>query len=195
MKKKYLWEQKDILTYARKFLSNQLALPVRRLGLRPISGLGGGGSYLPPYYSPSCFPISIFLISPSRRHIHARTYLQPHYGNGFFGNVCLSAVQHRGKLCRHPVALMGILDTFGPYIPISPSMYFIFSTFLLLHHSPFALSPFPFFPFPHSEKPHSTYAQLSSALPINRSKVCRRTMLNESQSENLIFFREKIRPL
>ena len=46
MKKKYLWEQKDILTYARKFPSNQLALPVRRLGLRPISGLGGAGSYL-----------------------------------------------------------------------------------------------------------------------------------------------------
>jgi hypothetical protein len=25
---------------------------------------------------------------------HARTYLQPHYGNGVFGNVYLSAGQH-----------------------------------------------------------------------------------------------------
>ena len=39
----------------------------------------------------------------------ARTYLQPHYGNGVFGNVYLSAGQH----CRHPIAAMGVVDTFG----------------------------------------------------------------------------------
>ena len=36
----------------------------------------------------------------------ARTYLQPHYGNGVFGNVCLSAGQH-------PIAVMGVVDMFG----------------------------------------------------------------------------------
>ena len=45
---------------------------------------------------------------------HARTYLQPHYGNGVFGN-CLpfSWTTLRGKHCRHPIAVMGVVDMFG----------------------------------------------------------------------------------
>ena len=29
------------------------------------------------------------------KNVHARTYLQPHYGNGVFGNVYLSAGKHQ----------------------------------------------------------------------------------------------------
>ena len=44
----------------------------------------------------------------------ARTYLQPHYGNGVFGNVLpFSWTTLRGKHCRHPIAVMGVVDTFG----------------------------------------------------------------------------------
>ena len=32
--------------------------------------------------------------SPKNLYSYARTYLQPHYGNGVFGNVYLSAGQH-----------------------------------------------------------------------------------------------------
>ena len=39
-------------------------------------------------------------------------YLQPHYGNGVFGNIYLSA---GGKHCWHPIAVMGVVDTFGHY--------------------------------------------------------------------------------
>ena len=48
------------------------------------------------------------------------TYLQLHYGNGVFGNVYLSL---RGKHCRHPIAVMGVVDTIG-YRPLA----------LLIHH-------------------------------------------------------------
>ena len=43
----------------------------------------------------------------------ARTYLQPHYGNGVFWQ-CLpfSWTTLRGKHCRHPIAVMGVVDTF-----------------------------------------------------------------------------------
>ena len=40
-------------------------------------------------------------------------YLQPHYGNGVFGNAFLPVGQH----CRHPIAVMGIVDTFSPGFP------------------------------------------------------------------------------
>ena len=43
----------------------------------------------------------------------AQTYLQPHYCNWVFGNVYLfSWTTLRGKHCRHPIAVMGVVDTF-----------------------------------------------------------------------------------
>ena len=47
----------------------------------------------------------------------AGTYLQPHYGNGFFWQ-CLpfSWTTLRGKHCRHPTAVMGVIDMFGQYL-------------------------------------------------------------------------------
>ena len=46
----------------------------------------------------------------------ARTYLQPHFGNGGFRQ-CLpfSWTTLRDKHCRHPIAVMGVVDTFGHY--------------------------------------------------------------------------------
>ena len=43
----------------------------------------------------------------------ARTYLQLHYGNKFFWQ-CLpfSWKTLRGKYCRHPIAVMGVVDAF-----------------------------------------------------------------------------------
>ena len=39
------------------------------------------------------------------------TNLQSHYDNGIFGNVYLLALDDvRGKHCRHPVAVMGVVD-------------------------------------------------------------------------------------
>jgi hypothetical protein len=44
-----------------------------------------------------------------------RMYLQPHYNNGVLRQ-CLpfSWTTLRGKHCRHPIAVMGVVDTFGP---------------------------------------------------------------------------------
>merc|ERR1712051_961726 len=49
----------------------------------------------------------------------ARTYLQPHYGNGFFWQ-CLpfSWTRLRGKYCRHPIAVTGVVDMFEHNLPI-----------------------------------------------------------------------------
>ena len=47
---------------------------------------------------------------------HAPTCdLQPHYGNGVFGNVYLLAIDNtiRGKHCRRPIAVMGVVDHLG----------------------------------------------------------------------------------
>jgi hypothetical protein len=64
-----------------------------------------------------CFPSFITQIRPimTLKSNNARTYLQPHYGNGVFGNVYLafSWTKLRGKHCRHPIAVMGVVDTFG----------------------------------------------------------------------------------
>ena len=43
----------------------------------------------------------------------ARTYLQPHYGNGFSAMFIFKWTTLRGKHCRHPIAVMGVVDTFG----------------------------------------------------------------------------------
>jgi hypothetical protein len=42
--------------------------------------------------------------------------LQPHYGNGVFDNVYLSALDNilRGKHCQSPIALMGVVYHLGP---------------------------------------------------------------------------------
>ena len=60
---------------------------------------------------------------------NARTYLQPHYGNGVFGNVYLSAGQHslRGKHCRHPIA--GLSERFQPQQSIWFSLHLILSLY------------------------------------------------------------------
>ena len=42
----------------------------------------------------------IFLV-PKNMHLKARTFLQPHYDYGVFGNDYLSARQLRGKYCWH----------------------------------------------------------------------------------------------
>ena len=42
----------------------------------------------------------------------ARTYLQPHFSNGVFSNVYLSAGTPRGKRCRPPIPVMGVADAF-----------------------------------------------------------------------------------
>ena len=45
----------------------------------------------------------------------AQKYLQPYYGNGVFGNV-FSWATLRGKHCRHPIDVMGVVDTFGQFV-------------------------------------------------------------------------------
>ena len=42
------------------------------------------------------------------------TYLQPHYGTWVFGNVYLST----GKSKRHPIAVVGVVDMFGPCLTV-----------------------------------------------------------------------------
>ena len=49
----------------------------------------------------------------------ARTYLQPHCGNGVFQQ-CLpfSWTTLRGKHCWHPIAVMGVVDTVRLYLVV-----------------------------------------------------------------------------
>ena len=53
-------------------------------------------------------------MGPVTNQNHAPTYLQPHYGNGVFGNVYLLALNNT-KHCQRPIAVMGVVDTLGPY--------------------------------------------------------------------------------
>ena len=87
---------------------------------------------------------SFFLIFQNHE---ARTYLQPHYGNGVLGNVVqlkgdFSWTTLRGKHCRHPIAVMGVVDTFGhsviAFLQIGICcliMYFISKLFMVLQHT------------------------------------------------------------
>ena len=50
------------------------------------------------------------------------TYLQPHYSNGVFSNVYLAAGTLRGNYCENPIAVMGVVDTFGHNL-VEPSLY------------------------------------------------------------------------
>ena len=54
-------------------------------------------------------------------------YLQPHYGNGVFANVYLLAGH-----CRHPIAVMGVVDTFGHEVIFFASCTFFFAVFTML---------------------------------------------------------------
>ena len=48
--------------------------------------------------------------------VKAPTYLQPHYGNGVFQqNLPFSWTTKKGKHCWHPIAVMGVVDTFWRY--------------------------------------------------------------------------------
>ena len=52
--------------------------------------------------------VTLLWNSQTIEDLMARTYLQPHYGNGVFSWTTL-----RDKHCRHPIAVMGVVDTFG----------------------------------------------------------------------------------
>ena len=51
---------------------------------------------------------------------HARTYLQPHnMAMGFWQCLPFSWTALRCKHCWNPIAIMGVVDTFGPYLWVS----------------------------------------------------------------------------
>ena len=55
--------------------------------------------------------------------------LQPHYSNKVFGNVHLLAIL-RGNHCRHPIAIMGVVDHLG-HCPEMFCLYLIMNTSLV----------------------------------------------------------------
>ena len=58
-----------------------------------------------------------FKVEMITKVVNARTYIQPHYGNGFFWQ-CLpfSWTTLGGKHCLHSIAIMRVVDTFGQHV-------------------------------------------------------------------------------
>ena len=59
------------------------------------------------------FGLKKFMVEMSRVE-KVRMYLQPHYGNGVFGNVYLSAGEDQEvKIAGTPLPSLGVVDKFG----------------------------------------------------------------------------------
>ena len=83
----------------------------------------------PPYFTFACFKEWVHLCCTDTNSVTytlryqltgynlAWTYLQPHYGHwGFRQCLPFKRTTLRGKHCRHPIAVMGVVDTFRPSI-------------------------------------------------------------------------------